>query len=355
MNSIDYFWLGFGIAVATCVLLTGAVVGTIALLRKYAPVWWKYIYEMFGNVPKFDGIGYLTTWLSLTPYFFFFGGFISDILMGEYQYSKASLVGLITIILVSLIGSNTFASYTEFTSNIWVFWIMLLVGGGLIISSLTIGLLRIIPDSAFGTLLGAGIFVISAVLAGNGYLGNEMEYATKNTSYGDIHIDDICATPGLYGLQTTFAPVGILLTSTILWCHMLESIDAGAPDSQAATGITIAATFAAEYAILWWKGCFDNFRYGWLSPILSELIAFYVGTIAYYSMKRSSQEPFTSSGTGKGVFHPPEPPPSKKTAKSSSNETKVIVGQTPAVEEDSDQFVCEAYKDGELVTSTLVD
>ena len=101
-------------------------------------------------------------------------------------------------------------------------------------------------------------------------------------------------------------------------------------------------------------GCLENgkYIYGTYSPLISLLLSIVFAGTAYGTLKVTEGfTPETKLREHMGVFsNPPQEPSSK-------DKSKIKVGD-PAEKNlplnDEDQFVCEAYKDGELVTSTLV-
>lgn len=325
---------------------------------------------------------FLQTWFGLTPYVFFLAGFIIDAINSQFMYSKASLVGAITVLITSLFGSDKFAKiagdivgfmpaiYTPFTgpppvgSSWWdqVSWVGLL-------SWLAITAVVFVPMMvgklsgwAWGSSLAiAGVFILT-MLAGNGLLGdvtpfNGNPFPARSTSAG-ITNNNICVTPGLETLQTRFAPAGIILTTSILSAHMFEGIDTRNNGTVIAAASATVISFCIELATMITKGCLSDYTYGSVSPFISLGIGYAAGAVAYYTMKEVGQEPFTSSGTDGGIFHPQQTPTKAKKTDGEKLSTKIVVGppeDTSEPVDDQDAFVCEAYKDGELVTSTLVE
>ena len=98
-----------------------------------------------------------------------------------------------------------------------------------------------------------------------------------------------------------------------------------------------------------------TYRYGRASVLIALVASVLGAVVSYYSLKSLTSEGFTSDQTTQkqGIFSnpppdaPPKPDGSVKIKVGSASEKNLPVN-------DEDQFVCEAYKDGELITSTIV-
>lgn len=320
-------------------------------------------------------VDFLQTWFGLTPYMFFFAGFIIDVLSSQYMYSKASLVGAVTVLLTAIFGSSWFAKISKnivgFIPPIrtpggapgvpdewnWLPMLIWLIIGTLVFLPMMIGKLS---GLAWGGSVGIAALFGLIALAGNELLGDSIPVTTTNpspaaTTSAGITNNNLCVTPGLEGLQTRFAPVGIILSTSILSAHMFEAIDTQNNSATAMAGSLAGISFAIEYGIMMAKGCFTQYKYKGYAPFISLGIGFLSGAVAYYTMKQTGQESFTTQ-TG-GIFHPQQIPKAKR-SDGEKLSTKIVVGppeETSEPVDDQDAFVCEAYKDGELVTSTLVE
>ena len=168
--------------------------------------------------------------------------------------------------------------------------------------------------------------------------------------------DGLCDIPGTGSFfSNTLAPPSIIITQTIIWCHLIEQWDTKST-SEGSTGLIITSllTFGLQWLTLNGAGCLENgkYIYGTYSPLISLLLSIVFAGTAYGTLKVTEGfTPETKLREHMGVFsNPPQEPSSK-------DKSKIKVGD-PAEKNlplnDEDQFVCEAYKDGELVTSTLV-
>lgn len=317
---------------------------------------------------------YALVLLSLSPYVLLFSGFVIDTVNSNVMYSKASIIGLLTAVIVAVFGSENFANLSKNIIdmfpplkspsgvpgvpddyNWWMIGVYLVIGV-LITLPMMIGKLS---GWAWGSSTAIGALFVLMLLAGNDFLGNTQTPflgVTPKTIYSDdIQVTNACTTPGMDLLQTSFAPLGILINTAILSSHLSQSIDTNDTTTTIKVGVLTGILFLSEFATLTARDCLKEYKYGIWSPIISAIIGGGAGATAYFTMKQVGQESFTSSSSDGGVFHPSVT--HTKTSQSKSD-TKIVVGPQPDTSEpvdDQDAFVCEAYKDGELVTSTIVD
>jgi hypothetical protein len=169
--------------------------------------------------------------------------------------------------------------------------------------------------------------------------------------------DGLCDIPGTGNFfSNTLAPPSIIMTQTIIWCHLIEQWDTkSTSEGSAGLIVTSLLTFALQWLTLNGAGCLDGgkYIYGSYSPLISLLLSIVFAGTAYGTLKVTKEgfTPETKLREHMGVFsNPPEEPSSKDKSKIKVGEP----GDKNLAVNDEDQFVCEAYKDGELVTSTLV-
>jgi hypothetical protein len=183
-----------------------------------------------------------------------------------------------------------------------------------------------------------------------------------------------CSLPGFEWLENTIAPQGIVMSMTILWYLMIELWDTGSGGQSAALGVTTAIVFIVQWLVLAKNGCLTNYTYTVYSPLIALVMAITFAGTSYGIQKAIGFNSGSSSGgmngpiTG-GVNTKFICPSGTGLSPDGSTciplpgfggggEQRVPVGgknQQSQPVNDQDQFVCEAYKDGELVTSTIVD
>lgn len=186
-----------------------------------------------------------------------------------------------------------------------------------------------------------------------------------------------CSLPGFEWLENTIAPQGIIMSMTVLWYLMIELWDTGSGGQTVALGVTTAITFIIQWLVLARNGCLESYRYTVYSPLIALVMAItFAGSS--YGIQKVIRKNMSSGGTPVAPVPSATPgtfvcPPG--TVLSASGEQCVTplgpggTQQTPTQSiinvgeksnqsqplDENDQFVCEAYKDGELITSTIVD
>jgi len=180
--------------------------------------------------------------------------------------------------------------------------------------------------------------------------------------------EGLCDIPGTGSFfSNTLAPPSIIITQTIIWCHLIEQWDIqtgnagnfGIGTSQGNNGsvgliITSLLTFGLQWLTLNGADCLEGkYIYGNWSPLISLILSIVFAGTAYGTLKATS-ESFTDKKDvlqEHMVFSNSAPPTIEK------DPSKIKVGE-PILQNlpvnDNDEFVCEAYKDGELISSSLV-
>lgn len=321
----------------------------------------------------------------------FLAGPIIDMVNQSYKYSIASVVGFINTALVGFFGSTTFADMSAMIvgwvglpgpdanrgwsdwlfsmgSN-WKLWLYMIPLFGLAIAPA--GLLSVsnllASKVAYGIGFAAIIFYLLVPLAGSGYLGilttNGPTFGPNPANPvlgGGIKVDQepygYCDLPGFSWAEGRIAPASVVLSQTILWCHLIEMWNT--QDSNwIATFVTAMVIFISQYVTLSAKTCLRGYPSGNYAPFVGLFISMGTAYLAYTGLT-FMKEGFTTQTDSKGIFHNPQPVAPTKKTDGEKLSTKIVVGppeDTSEPVDDQDAFVCEAYKDGELVTSTLVE
>lgn len=167
----------------------------------------------------------------------------------------------------------------------------------------------------------------------------------------------------------TFLPQGIVMSTTILLYYIYFLGETGR--SIIFPGVSVGIILIGQGLSLWLNGCFDKDGAG--TAFLKVAGAVILGAIAagaaFGAVKNTDYRPFSSFSEQFTTF-------SAKKENNSTPAKKMVVdvfGPPPAASavsgdsactpsgngkclpaNDEDQFVCEAYRDGQLVTSTIV-
>jgi len=209
---------------------------------------------------------------------------------------------------------------------------------------------------------------------------NDSEDGVPSTNPFRGGATDLCSLPGFEWLENKIAPQGIVMSMTVLWYLMIELWDTGAGPQSMALGITSAITFGLQWFVLHRSNCLTSYKYGTYSAIIALIMGITFAGTSYGIQKQlakyrgKSNVPPVPSGSPGTFVCPPGTSASidgqscqsilgpggvaPSAVGSSKSESIINVGgsneKSQAVD-DQDQFVCEAYKDGELVTSTIVE
>lgn len=190
----------------------------------------------------------------------------------------------------------------------------------------------------------------------NVYLNSMLSYLVTKTSSDDL---DICGIPGMTKWGSGIAPQNILFTSTVL--SYIASYVSASQTNSAYSGAAwggMFAVWALQVGAYYSNSCYTNRSVaGWVFPVLGSitpplyalfggmlvgggsgaLISKYVGGNVGTGISSDAKQSLTSSGPAMG-----------------STAGATGAGKCSSTDSD-DQFVCEAYKNGELVTSTIVE
>lgn len=169
----------------------------------------------------------------------------------------------------------------------------------------------------------------------------------------------LCSIPGLSLLETDLAPQNLLLTTAILFYYMLSEWVSN-PTQSIGVSITSAIIILSQIVSLFMNDCLGKFRFSETSKAIPIILALVLG-IGYggitYAMWEKVIVPRLGSGSTSvgGSLKSTEPVGSL-----SKDSQEVKIGspgeQVSADLEDGDyELVGELFKDGELITSSIVD
>jgi hypothetical protein len=265
-------------------------------------------------------------------------GFIADIVNSRYQYSIASISSFLGMVVNKYIG----------------------------------GPLINVTVTAVRDRLGAQSQAIKG-------LAETVNDPLKNAPVGGQRGGALpCDVPGFEWLNSEIAPQSIVMSMTILWFILIQAWDNGESSQTIALGVTTAIVFILQWLVMQRYGCLTSYRYTVYSPLIALVMAITFAGSSYGIQKVMRGGSTSSSGGMSGTIRPVfsggvngtfvcpsgtglSPDGSEclpLPGFGGGGEEKVSVGgkndQSSPVN-DQDQFVCEAYKDGELVTSTIVD
>lgn len=166
-----------------------------------------------------------------------------------------------------------------------------------------------------------------------------------------------CTVPGFEALESIFAPQGIVLPVSIFTYFFIDFGVNRPPSENIGTAVLFGVYLLTHIFVLWSSDCFK--KYYWTSPFITILLGLLIGgalgSIGYgvvYAVKPDKLPTGTYVAPAVSDTTPSKKPlgPGGTPLGASSSS----VGRCSAPN-DQDQFVCEAYKNGKLVSSTLSD
>lgn len=149
-----------------------------------------------------------------------------------------------------------------------------------------------------------------------------------------------CTVPGFENLESILAPQSLVIIFTLFFFFLIDILASGSGQSVAGLGGITAAAVVVQLAFIHTNGCLTG-SYYWMNSIvtpiiLSILIGGVVGGLGW-----TANHFISGSNTVTEGFTSVLPKVGSSTSGSSGS--------------DDNQFVCEAYKNGELVTSTITE
>jgi hypothetical protein len=155
---------------------------------------------------------------------------------------------------------------------------------------------------------------------------------------------EACSFPGLERFDNKYAPQNILVTTAVMFYYMIGQWESGNASRTVVPGSALAITVLSQIGIMYSSGCLDP----WWAPLVSIVMGAGFGISGYHISKaiNGGNTPFIANQTGPttpGGFSDVEAPP--------TDATKPADGSKCA-EASGDDFVCDLYKNGELVSTT---
>jgi hypothetical protein len=270
------------------------------------------------------------------PTVFFTFCFVSDIVTQQYNYIKPAIITLFELGILAFVGSDAFTnSFAKSFNSVSSFF-------------------RRNQNPAPAPAV------------------QEAQFNNLNLAGGA----DVCETQGpLAFASNRIAPPEIIMSMTIIWYILIEYWDTGNTSHSMGIGITGLIVFAIQWFGLWWGDCLGKNPFnpiyfaGNFAPLLALVIAGAFASSGYYIIKSIPGSSTQSQGSGSSPSSAIFPFISGQCAPGTvlgvdgtcvpSSSRGVSVGEKSGANKslpvnDQDQFVCEAYKDGELITSTMV-
>lgn len=258
-------------------------------------------------------------------------GFIADIISQSFKFSIGSIVGLIGMLLNGLVGAG--------------------------LSRGSVGQAAVAAVTAVASAPAAVVSnVANAVSESNPFTAASPAPApapapavdsdgvpTTNPFRGGGK--EMCAFPGFENFDNKYAPQNILVVTAVMFYYMIGEWESGNASRTMAPGLTLLVTVLSQIGIRYTHGCLDP----WWAPLVSIVGGAGIGIGGYHIVKaiNGGKTPFIANQTG-----------TPTTGGLSGTEAPVTDAAKPAdgskcAEANGDDFVCDLYKNGELITSTV--
>jgi hypothetical protein len=309
------------------------------------------------SMPTGDTVSldFLSLLILYMPNTLFVYGFIADIMNQKYQYSISGITALFGMFFNKFVGGTVvggIASGTNFIYN----KVRQAPAAAAAVASATTAAITNVPENTNNT---------------DGIRDSSSPFLTQMNVGGGKQrggATNLCSLPGFEWLENKTAPQGIIMSMTVLWYILIEMWDTGQGSQSIALGVTTAIVFLLQWAVLHKNKCLDSYTFGTWSAIIALVMAITFAGSSYgiqkliYTASGSTNTPSSGQSSStpasgkvvcpKGSVLNPEgecvvPLGPGGSEKNTNNQSQPV--------DDNDQFVCEAYKDGELVTSTIVD
>lgn len=154
-----------------------------------------------------------------------------------------------------------------------------------------------------------------------------------------------CTLPGFEWLENTIAPQGLIVSMTVLFYILFEMVDTSQTSNIPAIGGVTLIVFLLQSFTYVRNGCLVGYDYGKWSLIIALAMSAVFAGVSYEIVKVINKALTSSASATPGTTPTAKP----------SEEIQVgqFAGEKSAPTDPNDQFVCEAYKDGELITSMI--
>lgn len=318
-------------------------------------------------------LGFISKLVLYMPNVLFGYGFMADIFNNTgYHYSIASTTALLGMVINKTLGTPIATGLSFIGETVKQAPIAAAAIAAAATAVVAPAVVAAAPAVATGiemtTIPSAVAPAAAAAAIGTAAASNLPEGTPPSMSGGSF----TCSLPGFEWLENTLAPQGIIMSMTVLWYLMIELWDTGSSGQTVALGVTTAITFIIQWLVLSRNGCLNSYRFAGYSPLIALVMAItFAGSS--YGIQKIIQKNMSSGGIPVAPVPSGTPgtfvcPPGTVLATNGEQcVTPLGPGGTQSIiniggkneksqpVDDNDQFVCEAYKDGELVTSTIVD
>jgi hypothetical protein len=329
-NSALNAWIIVGLAVATA-----AVLGTTGFLGLKA-----YQFLAGLGVPQSG-----TKLIYYIPVALLAFGAIADIISQTLKFSIGSLVGIVAMIANGLVGMGVPKGTPTTIVNAATQAVSTVAAAPAAVAEAATQAAETVADTVTD-----GSFRIPKVGEVASWLP-DVPYAAPpppplpRTGGDPISNAALCSFPGLEKFDNKWAPQNILVVTAIMFYYMIGEWESGNANRTIAPGVALLATVLGQIGVRYTAGCLDPI---W-SPAVSIVAGAAFGIGGYHVVKAvsGSSTPFIQNQTDKTT------PGGLSSVEAPVTDAAKPADGSKCAEASGDDFVCDLYKNGELITSTV--
>jgi hypothetical protein len=309
-NPYENAWIILGLIAAT--MASVGIVGATGFLA--------YTKTPIGQI--------LTKFIYYVPVALLSFGFVADIVSQTFNYSIGGIVGILAMALNALVGAGLSRGSLGQAAQAAVAAVA--AAPAAVVTNVANAVSESNPFTAAPAPAPAAAPAPAPAVDSDGV-------PTTNPFRGGG--SELCSFPGFDSFDNKYAPQNILVTTTIMFYYMIGQWESGNASRTVAPGLTLLVTVLSQVGIRYTHGCLDP----WWAPLVSIAGGIVFGIGGYHAVKAIKGTTDSSKGT----------PPSSSLSGSEApvDATKPADGSKCA-EANGDDFVCDLYKNGELVSTT---
>jgi len=308
-NPYENAWIILGLIAAT--MASVGIVGATGFLA--------YTKTPIGQI--------LTKFIYYVPVALLSFGFVADIVSQTFNYSIGGIVGILAMALNGLVGAGLSRGSLGQAAQAAVAAVA--AAPAAVVTNVANAAAEVNPFSAPAPAPAAAPAPAPAL--------DSDGVPTTNPFRGGG--SELCSFPGFESFDNKYAPQNILVTTTIMFYYMIGQWESGNASRTVAPGLTLLVTVLSQVGIRYTHGCLDP----WWAPLVSIAGGIAFGSGGYQAVKAIKGATDSSKGT--------TPSSSLSGSEAPVDATKPADGSKCA-EANGDDFVCDLYKNGELVSTT---
>jgi hypothetical protein len=269
-------------------------------------------------------------------------------------------ISLTSILGALFLGAAIYFSYTSgYSSGVWVgvgaflYAVINFIPFGLI----TFGFIADMIGQDFRYSIGSIIGLISILL--NWLIGTLTGYSSFSSQGIEQPGRTFCMIPGLEGFENRSMPMNLVASTSILSYYIIYASIKRPVATNISLYISSAVLILAQYALFYMSDCSKYYEGSAGIRLAGVALSIVIGALGWVTISQTSDwlAPFVAGDSRSGIVENMLSGPGWDGSKTSQVFQK-LAPRTGAQcskdeSEDGDEFVCEAYKNGKLVTENI--